>query len=149
MFLIQSEKQLIDSFFPKDQRRLELPQGMRYPLVVRDYFAWGEPGGSKVFLLFAEPGAQKPIGIVFEREHPTGTPTAAICEWCHSFGSSNQIGLLTLEVTPRRRVGVQLCRDLSCRQKIEMNLSLSPLAAQARSRRVVEEMSRLVRRLLL
>lgn len=148
MFLLRSEKELIDSFFPRHQKRLELPNGLKFPLVVRDYFAWVDSSNLKVNLVFSEPGVNKPIGIIFDRHSGAGG-TAAICEWCHSYGSSNQIGLLSIDVSSKRRVGVHLCLDLGCREKIEADLGLSPMAAQARARRVVDEMSRFVRRMLL
>jgi len=149
MFLFKSENEFVDSFRPVDQKQIRVPQGTKFPLVVRDYFAWTDSSNSRVYLVFSEPDVKKPIGVVFEREHPRGETTAAICEWCHSFGSTNQIGLLTLEVNPKRRVGIHLCLDLSCRDKIDKNLSLTPIAAQERIRQVVEGMSKIVRRFLL
>lgn len=149
MFLLRSEKELIDSFFPKDQKRLELPRAIKFPLVVRDYFAWTDSSNGKVFLVFAEPEVKKPIGIMFERGWAGGSTTASICEWCHSYGSSNQIGLLTLEASSKRRVGIHLCLDLSCNEKIEMNPGLTPMGEQKRKRHVVESMSRFVRRTIL
>ena len=148
MFLLRSEKELIDSFFSRQQKQLELPKGIKFPLVVRDYFAWTDSSNLKVNLVFSEPGVNKPIGVTFDR-HAASGGTAAICEWCHSYGSSSQIGLLTLEVNAKRTVGVHLCLDLSCREKIEKDLTLSPVAAQARTRRVVDGMSQFIRRMLL
>jgi hypothetical protein len=148
MFLLQSEKELVDCFFSQDQKKLDLPKGVKYPLVVRDYFAWSDTSSHRVNVVFSEPDVRKPIGVVFERDR-SGGAVAAICDWCHSFGSSNQIGLMMVEASAKRRVGVHLCLDLSCREKIESDLSLSPVAAQQRIRRVVERMSQFVRRILL
>lgn len=148
MFLLKSENDLVEAFRSKDQKQLELPPGQRFPLVVRDYFAWSQPGGTRVFVVFSEPGVNKPIGVVFERPNGSGT-AAAMCEWCHSFGSTSQIGLLILEVDSRRKVGINLCLDLSCREKIESNLSLTAVAAQGKVRQVVEHMSRFIRRTVL
>lgn len=149
MFLIRSEAELLDAFRSHDRKRLGLPKNLKYPLVVRDYFAWTEPGSPRVQLVFVEPGVGKTIGLVFERSSSPSPSTGASCEWCHSFGSTNQIGMLTIEATARRTVGVNLCLDLSCRDKIETNTALSPVAAQKRGREVIESMSRFVRRLLL
>jgi hypothetical protein len=148
MFLLRSEKDLVEAFFPRDQKRLELPKGVKYPLVVRDYLAWSDPASPRVHLVFTEPGARHPIGLVFDRDR-SGASQGSMCEWCHSFGSSAEIGLLMLTVSDNRRVGIHLCRDLSCRDKIEQNLSLSPVSAHTRQKRVLSEMSRFVRRLLL
>lgn len=149
MFLLRSEKELVDSFFPKDQKRLELPKDVKFPLVVRDYFAWTDSSNGKVFLVFAEPDVKKPIGVMFEKGWSSGGAPASICEWCHSYGSGGQIGLLTLEASSKRRVGAHLCLDLSCHDKIESNLSLTPMGVQSRKRHVVESMSRFVRRTIL
>lgn len=148
MFLLKSEDELTQAFQYRPTERIDLPKDVRFPLVVREYLAWTDPGGLRVYLVFAEPEARKPIGVVFDRESSSG-PTAAICEWCHSHGSTSQIGLLTVAASSKRRVGVHLCLDLSCRDKIEANLSLSPRAAQDRVRRVVEAMARFSRRTLL
>lgn len=145
MFLLRTEKEFIDCFRPVDQRTLELPKGIRFPLVIRDYFAWSESSGARTYLIFSEPEVNKPIGISFDREHSSGH-TAALCDWCHSMGSTNQIGLLTIATSSKRRVGVNLCLDLSCKEKIHSEVSLSSTAAQLRVRRVVERMSRFVRR---
>jgi hypothetical protein len=42
-----------------------------------------------------------------------------MCEWCHSDGSSSELGMLTTDVDNRRRVGVTLCNDLRCKEKLE------------------------------
>lgn len=148
MFLLRSEKDLIECFRSRDQRRLELPDNLKFPLVVRDYFAWTDSSGTRVNLVFSEPDVRKPIGLTFDRPS-SGEPTAAICDWCHSYGSSNQIGLLTIEASDKRRVGVNLCLDLSCHDKIETNTGLSPIGAQKRQQAVVAKMSRFVRRTIL
>jgi hypothetical protein len=42
-----------------------------------------------------------------------------MCEWCHSYGSSSEVGMLTTDVDNRRRVGMTLCNDLRCKEKLE------------------------------
>jgi hypothetical protein len=59
MFLIQSEKDLLECFRPLDQSKVELPKDMKYPLFVRDYLRWLEPSGARVYLVFASPGTHK------------------------------------------------------------------------------------------
>ncbi|MBI3543058.1 MAG: FBP domain-containing protein [Deltaproteobacteria bacterium] len=147
MFLFKTETDLRKSFLPRDERLLELPRGLKFPLMVRDYLAWNEPGSSRVFLVFAEPDVRKPLGMVFERDSGGG-PTPAMCEWCHSMGTGNEIGVLLLDAGGGRKVGVHLCRGLECREKIERDTRLSPMATQKKLRRVVAQMSKLARRTL-
>lgn len=148
MFLLRSEDDLKEAFLPKFRNSIELPKNLKFPLVVRDYLTWSDPSSPRVHVIFAERDVEKPIGVIFERE-PVQTGTSSICDWCHSHGSSQQIGLLTLRVNATRQVGLCICRDLSCREKIGNNLSLSPLVAQKRISRVVSQMSAVVRRFLI
>jgi hypothetical protein len=117
MFQLANEETLIRTFRPRDRGGMELPPGVTYPLFVRYYLAWREPSGAGVRLVFSLPGGA-PTGIFFRRAH--GEPgTAHMCEWCHSQGGSDQIGLLTADVNSRKRAGVNVCLDLRCQEKIE------------------------------
>jgi hypothetical protein len=42
-----------------------------------------------------------------------------MCDWCHASGSSNEIGMLTTVASSKRRVGVNVCLDLRCAEKLE------------------------------
>jgi hypothetical protein len=86
---------------------------------VRDYLAWTETSGARVYLVFAPPGSRKPIGIIFRRDASDGSGISSMCDWCHSYGSSSEVGLLTTDVNSKRRVGVHLCVDLRCKEKLE------------------------------
>lgn len=128
MFTLASEADLVASFRPKDQRGLELEPGVQFPLTVEHYFAWRHPAGGKVFLVFATPGGV-PTGIAFDSNGAVDTP--AMCDWCHQTASGNGVGFLMATVNGRKRVGVHLCVDLSCQQKIEehvnrLGMSLAP-----------------------
>lgn len=118
MFRLQTEDELRDAFRPKDRDVVELLPEMKFPLFVRDYLAWVHPSGGRVFLLFAVPNGAA-TGIVFQSNGGNGTSVAQMCDWCHSYGVGTQIGLLTAQLNANKRVGVHLCSDLSCRQKIE------------------------------
>jgi len=120
MFQLQSEKELLNSFRSRDRKAVEAPKGTRFPLFVRDYLAWVDPYGVRVFLVFQTPGTQRPIGIAFRRDQQGDkTLTSRLCEWCHSNGTADQIGLLTTDLDAKRRVGVNLCRDLRCGERLE------------------------------
>src|SRR3954469_7032312 len=117
MFQLASEEKLIQTFRPRDRAGMEMPPGVTSPLFVRHYLAWREPSGASVRLVFGLPGGA-PTGIFFRRAH--GEPgTVHMREWCHSQGGSDQIGLLTADVNSRKRVGVNVCLDLRCQEKIE------------------------------
>ena len=120
MFRLETDRALITSFRSRDRRAIEMPAGITFPLFVRDYLAWTETSGARVYLVFAAPGSRKPIGIIFRRDaQDGGARTSHMCEWCHSYGSSYEVGLLTTDASSKRRVGVSLCVDLRCKEKLE------------------------------
>jgi hypothetical protein len=97
-----------------------MPAGVTFPLFVRDYLTWTETSGARVYLVFAAPGSRKPIGIIFRRDtSDSGALGSRICDWCHNTGSSSEVGLLTTDVNSKVRVGVCLCVDLRCKEKLE------------------------------
>lgn len=120
MFRLENDRALIESFRSRDRRVIEMPPDLSFPLFVRDYLVWTETSGARVYLVFAAPGSRKPIGIIFRRDtSDSGALTSRMCDWCHSSGSSLEVGLLTTDVNSHRRVGVTLCVDLRCKQKLE------------------------------
>ncbi|ADO71564.1 FBP domain-containing protein [Stigmatella aurantiaca] len=120
MFRLETDRTLVESFRPRDRRVIEMPSSVTFPLFVRDYLAWTETSGGRVYLIFTAPGSRKPIGIIFRREaQGGGPPTSQMCDWCHHTGSSNEVGLLTTDVDNKRRVGVNLCVDLRCQARLE------------------------------
>ncbi len=120
MFRLETDRALIGAFRSRDRRVIEMPSGITFPLFVRDYLAWTETSGARVYLVFTAPGSNKPIGLIFRRDSPdSGAPSSRICDWCHSYGSSYEVGLLTTDVNSKRRVGVCLCVDLRCKEKLE------------------------------
>jgi len=118
VFRIETDRDLIQSFRPRDRRVIEMPPGLTFPLFVRDYVAWTETSGSRVYLIFSAPGSHQPIGIIFRRDRG-GPDVARMCEWCHDYGSSQAVDLLTTDVDSKVRVGISLCVDLRCKEKLE------------------------------
>jgi len=118
MFRLLSDAELMKAFRPKDQPRVELPVGMSYPVVIRDYFAWTHPSGGRVFLVFATRGGA-PTGIVFDSNGGGTDLVPNMCDWCHSYSVGSKVAVLTARLNSRKRVGVNICGDLSCRQKLE------------------------------
>ncbi|WP_434389974.1 FBP domain-containing protein [Melittangium boletus] len=125
MFLIETEKDLLQSFRPRDREKVEVPKGLKFPLFVRDYFAWVEPAGTRVFLVCPSPDKTRPMGLAFRRDSQGSSMPSQMCDWCHTYGSSNEIGLLSTDVNSKRRVGVNLCLDLRCKEKLESAADLS------------------------
>lgn len=120
MFRLETDRSLVESFGPHDRRAIEMPADVTFPLFVRDYLAWTETSGARVYLVFSAPGTRRPIGIIFRRDsRDSGVQGSRICDWCHSYGSSSEVGLLTTDASRKRRVGVHLCVDLRCKEKLE------------------------------
>lgn len=117
MFKLDSEKALLDSFRPKDWQHVELTPDVKLPLFVRSYLTWAHPAGGRRYLVFAVPGGV-PTGIVFDT-NGAGPGVPHMCDWCHSPGLGTGVGLLSARVTGRRTVGVHVCSDLGCQQKLE------------------------------
>ena len=116
MLLIRSASELLEAFRPRDLRIFELPEESAFPLLVRDYRAWEETGGARVYLVYEDPDTGRARGVVFRRTDAAAHAIVSqMCDWCHSYGSAWEIGLMTAEESARRRVGINVCRDLRCR----------------------------------
>ncbi len=149
MFLVQTEKDLLHAFRPRDREKVELPEGIKFPLFVRDYFTWVEPAGTRVFLVMPSPGGKRPMGIAFRRDSQGGGGVAShMCDWCHSYGPTNEIGMLTTDVNSKRRVGVNLCLDLRCKEKLETAADLSGRHPRELMQPLMERMLRFAREAL-
>ena len=118
-FSIASESELVNSFRLRDQKKLMLPDNLPYPFNVRSYFTWQDPNGIYTYLVFKMPNWDMPRGVSFKRTAAGGEPTGGICNWCHAYGSSEEIGMLMLSVNANTSVGYQVCQDLRCIEKIE------------------------------
>ncbi|RKH33568.1 hypothetical protein D7Y13_11595 [Corallococcus praedator] len=141
MFRIETEKELLRAFRSRDRKFVELPKGTKFPLFIRDYFAWVDPYGVRVFLLFTAPGGRQPTGIAFRRDHQGDKSLVPqVCDWCRT--SEAEIGLLTTDVDSKRRVGVNLCMDLRCGERLESVANLSGRSVLDDTQRLVERMAR-------
>ena len=148
MFLIQSESELLSAFRPRDRKGFEPPADVSYPLVARDYYAWVDPTGVRAHLVLQEPSTGRLLGITFRRDSGGGAAAGRICDWCHAYGSADEIGMLTAERSSRKRVGVLICRDLRCREKLEDAADLSGRMSVEARRRTVQRMLRFAREAL-
>jgi hypothetical protein len=150
MFLIRSDKELMDCFRDQDQAEVFIPTDLGLPKVAKDYLTWMEPSGARAYLVFQDESFKSPFGIVFRRDQTAGPSVAAMCDWCHSVRSGNEIGVLTVSTSSKKRVGISLCRDLSCAVKIRSEPSANDFPVQAstqeRIRRLLAKMAVFARR---
>jgi hypothetical protein len=150
MFLIRSDKELMDCFRRQDQAEVFIPADLALPQVVKDYLTWTEPSGARAYLVFQDESFKTPFGIVFRRDQTAGPSVAAMCDWCHSVRSGIEIGVLTVSTNSKKRAGVSLCRDLSCADKIRSEPSANDFPVQAstqeRIRRLLAKMAVFTRR---
>lgn len=119
LFSIASEEELIKSFRPRDQKKLLLPEKMKFPLNVRSYFTWRDPSGVYTYLVCKMPNWDMPRGVAFKKTSPSGDPVGGLCNWCHSYGTSDEIGLLSVAMSSNVSNSYYLCQDLNCIEKIE------------------------------
>lgn len=141
MFKLESEEALLAAFRPKDRGLVELSPESTLPRIVRDYFAWTHPAGGRVYVVFAVAGGA-PTGIVFDTNGGGGETVPQMCDWCHSSGVGTQVALLTARLNGKKRLGVHLCSDLSCKQKLEDAANRRGASVSAAVAAVVERMAR-------
>ncbi|UXR65936.1 FBP domain-containing protein [Bdellovibrio bacteriovorus] len=124
-FSIGSEEELVNAFRRRDQKKLILPERLKYPFRVRSYMTWKEPSGAYTYLVFKLPNWDVPRGVAFKRTASTGEPTGGLCSWCHAYGSSEEIGLLSVAMSANVSSSYLVCHDLSCIEKIEETAMLA------------------------
>jgi hypothetical protein len=149
LFRINSEAELRDTFRRRDEGHVDLPPQMTFPVSFRHYVAWHEPSGVRQFLVLQRPQWARPIGIVFRRYQTPGPGSGSgtgtgMCEWCHAHGASDEIGLLSADVDSKRRVGVNLCLDLSCQEKLESLPGIPPTKIKELTEKLMRRMTRFV-----
>jgi hypothetical protein len=117
MFKLDSEADLLAAFRPKDRSHVELTREVALPRFVRHYLAWPHPAGGKVFLVFAAHGGA-PTGIVFET-NVSEPSVPQLCDWCHGAAIGGRVGMVTARLNANKLVGVNVCRDLGCKERLE------------------------------
>lgn len=117
-FTIASKQELIHVFRDRDQKKLILPDHLNFPATVSSYLTWSESSGVYTYLVFKLPNWDTPRGIAFKKIHHSGEPTGNLCNWCHAYGSSDEIGLMSVTLTSKTSASYLLCKDLSCVDKI-------------------------------
>lgn len=118
-FSIESKEELTSSFRLRDQKKLILPEGLRFPFTAQSYLSWKEPSGVYTYLVFRSPTWDLCRGVAFKRTPATGEPVGGLCNWCHAYGSSEEIGMLSVAMNANVSKSYYLCQDLRCIEKIE------------------------------
>ena len=124
-FSIECEKDLARSFRQRDQKKLILPPGLKFPLNVRSYFTWTESSGVYTYLVYKNPNWDLSRGIAFKRFDRTSESTGSMCGWCHSYGSAEEVGMLSVSLNSNTSAAYILCQSLRCIEKIEEAANLS------------------------
>lgn len=117
MHKLDSEEALLATFRTRDRSHVELPADLKFPVILRDYVAWPHPAGGRLFLVFS-PADGLPTGLVFD-SNGGGGQTAQLCSWCHCQTGGHGVSMLTTTRSDKKRVGVLVCGDLGCRQRLE------------------------------
>ncbi len=115
MFKLPNEASLLATFRPGDRKHVQITRDVPLPLVVNHYLAWSY--GKLSFLVFAAAG-RSPRGIVFEGSSG-GAAVPQMCNWCHQLAPGNRVDLLTARRDARSTVGVIVCADLKCCERLE------------------------------
>jgi hypothetical protein len=144
MIRIPTAEDLYEAFRPLDRDEV-IMTGLKFPLGLTDYFTWVEPSGFRIYLLFEDPQTGKPKGIAFERTRGVGESVPRMCDWCHSVRGGNTVGLLSAIAAKNRKIGIELCSDLSCREKLRDTPGVSDLretlTPEQKMRRLLGKMS--------
>lgn len=117
--VIDTDKHLLSAFRNRDLKYLWLPKNMTFPLIFDYYYTWSEPEGNYQYLVFRKPDSSDLVGMIFKRDQGQQHPTTQMCQWCRSFGPSDTIDMLSISVNAKRLLGVVLCIDLSCLEKLD------------------------------
>jgi hypothetical protein len=116
-FKIDSEVDLVNTFGEREQRRVILPD-TTYPIRARYYYAWKESSGVYTYLVFRKPEWKTPRGLLFKRSRGRAD-NSRMCDWCLSVGTSDQVGMLGLDLNTRQSIGIILCTDLGCINRLQ------------------------------
>jgi len=144
-YKIHSEDELLAAFREKDRKHVVLPSDLEYPIDTRYYFSWGESSGNYTYLVFKRSNWDSPRGLVFRRT-TTYMNVGNLCDWCHSYGGSDQIGMLSVRVNPRLTIGQYLCLNLDCLDKLETQIGTSGKNFETLAEQVCEKINRFYER---
>lgn len=125
IFSIETEKEFIEAFRYRDQKKLVLPPNLKFPMKIRSYYTWRESSGVYTYLIYKSPAWDRPRAVAFKRAHHSGEPVGGLCGWCNSYGTSEEIGMMSVPMSSEVSYGYLLCQDLRCVEKIEEAAALA------------------------
>lgn len=147
-YTIASKEAFIEAFHWKDQHLVQTPDALQFPLNIQYYYSGVEPSGTYAFLLFKRPNWDAPKGLVFRRTRGH-SGVANLCDWCHSYGSSEEITLLNVKINSKLTIGQYLCSRLDCLEKLETQIGTSGKSFEALAEAVCEKINRFFERTVL
>jgi hypothetical protein len=118
MIRIQDEEQFLSAFREIDRDQVQLPTELSFPFGLIDYFAWVEPSGHRTYLIYND-SDKRALGAVFKRLPEPADAPIKMCAFCHSVRGGGRVSLLSIQATKNRNIGLHLCRDLSCKEKMQ------------------------------
>jgi hypothetical protein len=117
MIRVPSPEQLVNAFREIDRDLVQIPAELEFPLAVKDYIAWMEPSGVRTYLVYNDRDSRL-LGVSFKRIAEPADAPVKMCQWCHSVRGGGRVSMLSVAISQNRRVGLHLCRDLSCKEKL-------------------------------
>jgi len=146
-FEISSKNNLMECFRNNDFTAVVLPPQLEFPLVVQHYFSWLEPAGNYAYLVFKRANWDTARGLIFRRTI-NYQAMGNMCDWCHSYGTNDQIGMLSVRVNEKLTLGHYLCSDLSCLGKLETQITASGKSYDTLAEQLCEKINKFYERIL-
>lgn len=118
MIRILNEENLLEAFREIDRDQVQPPLEMAYPFGLIDYYAWSEPSGHRTYLIYND-SDNRLLGAVFKRVSEPADAPIKMCSFCHSVRGGGRVAMLSVAASNNRSIGLHLCRDLSCKEKVQ------------------------------
>lgn len=126
MYRIEDKQSLIELFRELEQPEVLIPHRFSFPLGLSDSLSWMDPSGHRSFLVYKNDKMERPLGLVF-RKAQTSHNQPAMCHWCHAVRPQVDVTLMTVKISQDHSIGLYLCSDLNCRERLLENPSPSDL----------------------
>ena len=112
-----SLEQIKEAFIPDDRRDWVDPKLERLVWDELDVLAWKHPKGGNYFACIEDNGQL--YGMIFQMNAGAGRAGAS-CDLC--YGTNDESGVksafIELVDNPRRKLGIHVCSDLACSQRV-------------------------------
>ena len=118
LFKVERFEQITGAFRDLERDSIEVPDGMKFPLLIQDYLTWGDARSEGLKVVVLDSKSQKLVGFVLRRGASSDAEAPTMCEFCHSVRPRGEVSLLVARATRRKWVGLPACTDLSCRDQL-------------------------------